>query len=74
MCLAIPGKIVAIEKDMATVDYGSEKRQAKIIVGDFKIGDFVIVQAKIVIEKVPPEQVSSWLELVKSTKTQTMNR
>lgn len=67
MCLAILGKIIAIEKDVATVDYGSEKRKAKIIVGNFKKGDFVIVQAKIVIEKVPKEQVNSWLELVKKT-------
>ena len=65
MCLAIPGKIITINKDTATVDYGSEKRQAKIIEGDFKVGDFVIVQGKIVIEKVPEEQVQGWLDVVK---------
>jgi len=64
MCLAIPGKIVSIEKNTATVDYGSEKRQASIVVGDFSVGDFVIVQGKIVVERVPSEQVSQWLELL----------
>jgi hydrogenase expression/formation protein HypC len=67
MCLAIPGKIIHIEKDIATIDYGSEKRQAKIIVGDFKPGDFVIVQGKIVIEKVPVEQVKGWLDVVRQS-------
>lgn len=64
MCLAIPGKIIEIKNDLATIDYGSEKRQAKIIEGDFKINDFVIVQGQIVIEKVPEEQVQGWLEIV----------
>ena len=50
MCLTIPGKIVKIEGDIATLDYGSEKRDAKIIEGDYKVGDFVLVQAKVVVE------------------------
>ena len=67
MCLAIPGKIVEIKKDVATIDYGSEKRNAKIVVGNYGIGDFVIVQGKIIIEKVPKEQVKGWLEIVDKT-------
>ncbi|MDP1729452.1 MAG: HypC/HybG/HupF family hydrogenase formation chaperone [archaeon] len=67
MCLAIPGKIIEIEDSLATIDYGSEKRVAKIVEGNYKIGDFVIVQGKIVIEKVPKSQVSGWLELVKKS-------
>ena len=31
MCLAIPGKIIEIKDDIATVDYGKEKRKAKIV-------------------------------------------
>ena len=66
MCLAIPGKIIEIKNDIALIDYGSEKRQAKIIIGDFKINDYVIVQGKIIIEKVPEEQVQGWLNLLKN--------
>ena len=66
MCLAIPGKIIKIENNIATIDYGSEKREAKIVEGDFKVNDFVIVQGKIVIEKVPKNQVKGWLELLKN--------
>lgn len=65
MCLAVPGKIVSIQNEIAVVDYGSEKRKARIVVGDYRVGDFVIVQGKIVIEKVPQEQVQGWMDLVK---------
>ena len=66
MCLAIPGKIVKIKGNIATIDYGSEKREAKIVEGKFKVNDFVIVQGKIVIEKIPKNQVRGWLELLKN--------
>lgn len=66
MCLEIPGKIIAIEKDVATIDYGSEKRKARIIEGDYKNGDFVVVQNRIIIEKVPESQVKDWLKLLKN--------
>ena len=74
MCLAIPGKIIEIDGDIATIDYGSEKRKAKIIPDEdtFKIGDFVIVQAQIVSEKVPQEQVAGWLDYIKNTTNNSM--
>ncbi|MFH0970464.1 MAG: HypC/HybG/HupF family hydrogenase formation chaperone [Candidatus Diapherotrites archaeon] len=69
MCLAVPGKIISIENSIATVDYGSEKRRAKIVVGDYHIGDFVLVQAKLVVEKIPREQVQAWLDVVRQNET-----
>ncbi len=68
MCLAIPGKIISIENKTATVDYGSEKRHASIVAGDFAVGDFVVVQGRIVVDKVPPEQVQQWLDLLAEKK------
>lgn len=65
MCLTIPGKIVKIKGDIATLDYGSEKREAKIVEGNYAVGDCVLVQAKIVVEKVPEEQMKGWLEILK---------
>jgi len=65
MCLEIPGKIIEIKKDIANIDFGSEKRKAKIIDGNYKKGDFVLVQNGIVIESVPVEQVEKWLESLK---------
>lgn len=65
MCLTIPGKIIKIEGDIATLDYGSETRQAKLIEPGFELGDYVLVQAKVVVEKVPEEQMKGWLEVLK---------
>ena len=66
MCLSVPGKIVKIKGNIASIDYGSEKREAKIIEGDLKVGDFVIVQNKVIVEKISEEQVAGWLNLLKS--------
>jgi hydrogenase maturation factor len=60
MCLAIPGKIVKKNGKKVTVDYGTEKREAAIVDGRYKVGDFVIVQGKIVVDKVPAAQVRKW--------------
>lgn len=56
MCLAIPGKIVKIENDVATIEYPSENREAKILDGSYTIGDYVFVTAKIVVQKIPTEE------------------
>lgn len=56
MCLAIPGKIVNIQGDTAIVDYGNEQREAKLINMDIKRGDFVVVQNKMILQKVPEKE------------------
>lgn len=65
MCLAIPGKIIKIEGDTATLDYDGDMQEAKIVEGDYKIGDYALVKAKIVVEKVSEEQMEGWLEVLK---------
>lgn len=64
MCLAFPGKIIAVKNGMATVDYGAEKRQAKLVDKRFKKGDFVIVQNKIAVEKIPKKSAEEWLKVI----------
>lgn len=70
MCLACPGKIVKIEKDIVTVDYGTEKRKAKII-DSFNIGDYVIVQNKIVIQKIPKKDAEEFIRMICSMSRST---
>ena len=66
MCLAIPGKIIEIkENGDCTVDYETEKRVAKILTEDFKLGDYVIVSNQIVVMKVPTEQAQDYLNVLK---------
>lgn len=68
MCLAIPGKIVAKEGNKVVVDYGDHKVEAGILTGEFKVGEHVIVQGQIVVDKIPDEQVEKWNEFLKSSK------
>jgi hydrogenase assembly chaperone HypC/HupF len=63
MCLAVPGKIVKISKDSATVDYGTEKRNGKIIEQGYKVGDYVIIQGGIVAIKVEKKEAKEALKL-----------
>ncbi|KKT48293.1 MAG: hypothetical protein UW40_C0048G0017 [Parcubacteria group bacterium GW2011_GWF2_44_17] len=46
MCLAIPGKIISIKNNIAQVKYSKETRSVKIVSGNYKIGDYVIAQAR----------------------------
>jgi hydrogenase expression/formation protein HypC len=64
MCLAIPGKITKIEKDLATVDYDGETRVASIALKkDVKIGDYVIVNAKFIMQIIPEEEAKKAIKV-----------
>jgi len=64
MCFAIPGKVTEIKGEDIVVDYGAERRNVKNYYGDIKLGDYVVVQAKVVIKKVPKEQALQSLNLI----------
>ena len=70
MCLAMPGKILKIDGDMATIGYPGQKRQAKIIEGEYKVGDYVFVSAQIIVQKLPREEalksLETWGEAIKN--------
>lgn len=68
MCLAIPGKIVKIKGDNATIEYPGEKREASLIEKDFMVGDYVIVQNKVVVKKITPSEAKQSIELFKKLK------
>ena len=66
MCLAIPGKIIEIEKNKehATVDYGDgTKRKANISLVDVKIGDYVLVHAGFAIEVLDEKEAQKTLDI-----------
>lgn len=66
MCLAIPGKIVEIDKDKehAIVDYGEgTKRKANITLVNVKIGDYVLVHAGFAIEVLNEKDAQETLAL-----------
>jgi hydrogenase expression/formation protein HypC len=64
--LAIPGKIVEIDKkkQSATVDYGSgTKRKANVSLVDIKIGDYVLVHAGFAIQILDEKEAQETLAL-----------
>ncbi|MCX8147529.1 MAG: HypC/HybG/HupF family hydrogenase formation chaperone [Candidatus Woesearchaeota archaeon] len=67
MCLAIPGKVIDIKNDDVVVEYPGEKRSAKNFGLSIKKGDYVLVQAKVVVQKVPKkealESIRAWKNL-----------
>ena len=68
MCLAVPGKIVEIDKvnEHAIVDYGEgTKRKANISLVKVKIGDYVLVHAGFAIEVLNKKEAKETLKLFK---------
>ncbi len=63
MCLLVPGRIVKINEDTVTVDYEVEQRIAKVVEGTVSIGDYVLVQGGIIIEKVQEKEAKAALKL-----------
>lgn len=56
MCIAIPGRIKAIDADEAQIDYGGVSKTASIrLIQNAKIGDCVLVHAGFVIEVLDEE-------------------
>jgi len=57
----VPGKIVQIKGDTVTLQYGEEQRQATLVEGTYKEGDYVLVQGGIVLEKIDKEEAEESL-------------
>ncbi len=67
MCLAIPGKVIKIDakKRLATVDYEAERREASLLLlPNVKVGEYVLVQAKMVVQIVPAKQAKAALRTI----------
>ncbi|MDC7950755.1 HypC/HybG/HupF family hydrogenase formation chaperone [Methanomassiliicoccaceae archaeon COG_1] len=63
MCLAIPGKIVAIDGDVGVIDFGGTKKEANISMVDAKVGDWAIVHAGFAIELMDEAEAEETVEL-----------
>ncbi len=70
MCLAIPGKVVSIEGNIAVIDFGGVQRETNISLVEVKPGDYVIVHAGFAIQTLDEldalETIKLWEELLAS--------
>jgi len=69
MCLAIPAKVVEINGDTATVDFGAgTMREVNVSLVEAKVGEYVIVHAGYAIEvldqKAAEETLALWNEIL----------
>ena len=56
MCLAFPGKIIALKNQQATADFDGVKKDINVsLVPDVTVGDFVIVHAGFAISQLSTE-------------------
>ncbi len=66
MCLAIPGKIIEIDKNKehAAVDYGDgTKRKVNVTLVEVKVGGYVLVHAGFAIEVLNEKEAQETLDL-----------
>ncbi|MDQ1284356.1 MAG: hydrogenase expression/formation protein HypC [Patescibacteria group bacterium] len=57
MCLAIPGKIMKINNQLATVDFNGVEKEVNISLVSVEKGDYVMVHAGFAIEKMAKNYV-----------------
>ena len=63
MCLAIPGRLVAINGDTGDVDFGGTIKQTNISMVEAKIGDWVVIHAGFAIEVMDEEDAQETIRL-----------
>jgi hydrogenase expression/formation protein HypC len=68
MCLGIPGKIIEITGDTATIDVAGTRKDANLrLMEKAAVGDYVIIHAGFAIEKVDTKRAEETLRLIRET-------
>lgn len=57
MCVALPGKVIEIKQRDAVVDFNGNQVTARAGLVDVKVGDYVLVHAGCVIQKVTQQDM-----------------
>ncbi|MBM3247839.1 MAG: HypC/HybG/HupF family hydrogenase formation chaperone [Candidatus Omnitrophica bacterium] len=66
MCLAVPMKVLEIEKDMAVVSIGQVKKRVNVqLVANLRVGDYIIVHAGFGIQKLDEKEAKKTLKIFK---------
>lgn len=67
MCLAVPGKVSAIEGRIGTIDFGGglTRKAAFDLMPDLKIGDYVLVHAGYVISRIDEAEALETLKIIR---------
>ena len=72
MCLAVPAKVISVEKKIADVDFGGVKKRVSLgIIDDVKEGDFVLIHAGFAIGKVKRQEAEDTLKVLEELRAAT---
>jgi len=63
MCVAMPGKVLAVKENIATVDFSGNIVEAQADLVSVKPGDYVLVHAGFILQKLSQEEGSSLAQL-----------
>jgi len=63
MCLAIPGKVVSIDKNKATIDFSGFKQKVGCGLVKFRRGDFVRVQQGFIVERISKKEIKKFKKI-----------
>ena len=63
MCVALPGKVIEIKDRDAVVDFSGNQVTARAGLVDVKVGDYVLVHAGCVIQKVSQQEMEELKDL-----------
>ncbi len=65
MCIAIPGRVIELADGQAQVDVlGSLRRAGAALYPDVQPGDYVLVNAGLIVEVLPPDEAMANLALL----------
>ncbi len=65
MCVGIPGKVLSVEGNMATVEVGGATRAIALdLISGVSVGDYIIAHAGFAIHKVDEEEAMKTLAII----------
>lgn len=66
MCLAIPNKVIKIEKNQAIVQSGGHEHRVNLdLVKNIKVGDYLLIHDKLAINKLGKTEAKKILKIIK---------
>ncbi|HTJ45789.1 MAG TPA: HypC/HybG/HupF family hydrogenase formation chaperone [Kofleriaceae bacterium] len=65
MCLGVPGRVISVDGDVATVDFWGVTKQVRLDVCDAPVvpGDYVLNHVGFAIRRIPADQIGETLAL-----------
>jgi hydrogenase expression/formation protein HypC len=65
MCLGVPGRVLEVQGDLATVDFFGIRRQVRLDVVDQPVarGDYILNHVGFAIRRIPEEEIGETLAL-----------